>query len=149
MGIQQIPLPSSGGGIKLVQRGQAVSAGNITITAVDTTKTFVRSFCEGSSGTVATNSTVASSTSTHPNIQIGFPTSFWSTTSASYRYGDSGSSGGNPSGYTGGTSMGAIPSYNATNAAASITGGTMDATTKQFGVYLQNSTTLTATGACR
>jgi hypothetical protein len=30
-----------------------------------------------------------------------------------------------------------------------MSGGTMDATTKQMGVYLSNSTTLVATGACR
>ena len=30
-----------------------------------------------------------------------------------------------------------------------LSGGTMDATTAEMGVYLKNSTTLTATGACR
>jgi hypothetical protein len=127
MGYQVYPQPSSGGGIKSVQRGQAVSAGNITITAVDTTKTFVRSFSEGSAGTVATNST--------------------STGSLSPSGGD-----------TSGAGVGAGPNQNAINAGGSypsysgtrtLSGGTMDATVKQMGVYLSNSTTLVATGACR
>lgn len=132
MGIQQIPA-ASGGGIKLVQRGQAVSAGNITITAVDTTKTFVRSFSEGASGTVATNSTVGAHNSTTAAMTIGG----LSNEGAAQR------------GYSSTHPLGTIPSSTTTNASASISGGTMDATTKQMGVYLVNSTTLTATGACR
>lgn len=121
MGIAVFPAPS-GGGIKLVQRGQAVSAGNITITAVDTTKTFVRSFSEGAAGTVATNS-ISTGTLT-PSGGSPIPVN-----------------GGNTAGYSG-----TYPSYSGTR---TLSGGTMDATTKQMGVYLVNSTTLTATGACR
>ena len=132
MGIQQIPLAS--GGIKLVQRGQAVSAGNITITAVDTTKTFVRSFSEGSSGTVATNSTVAAHNISQPAITAtGRQNSgsfYIDNLAQSFNY------------YT-------IPAATYSEASAALSGGTMDATTKQFGVHLANSTTLTATGACR
>ncbi len=148
MGIQQIPL-ASGGGIKLVQRGQAVSAGNITITAVDTTKTFVRSFSEGASGTVATNSTVASHSSTVPQHQLGVATNIWSTTTHHTRFGNSSNPDNIPSGLNTSQSVGVVPSYNISNPSVSMSGGTMDATTKQFGVHLANSTTLTATGACR
>jgi hypothetical protein len=42
-----------GGGIKSIQRGTAASAGAITITAVDITKTVVMSLGTGSAGTVA------------------------------------------------------------------------------------------------
>jgi len=111
---------ASGGGIKLVQRGQAVSAGDITITAVDTTKTFIYSFSEGAAGTVALtgNSTGTLSPSGGGTAQAG-------------------------GGYVQG---GSFPTYSGTR---TLSGGTMDATTKNFGVYLANSTTLTATGACR
>lgn len=47
MGISVIPA-AAGGGIKLVQRGNAASAGNITITAVDTTKAYVTTFSSAS-----------------------------------------------------------------------------------------------------
>jgi hypothetical protein len=112
---------AAGGGIKLVQRGQAVSAGNITITAVDTTKTFVRSFSEGAAGTVASNS---ASTGTL-NAGGGEIAKF---------------------GQQNGIGTGSFASYSGTR---TLSGGTMDATTKQMGVYLSNSTTLVATGACR
>ena len=132
MGLSVFPA-AAGGGIKLVQRGQAVSSGNITITAVDTTKTFVRSFSEGAAGTVATNSQEASRSITGTLNPSGGATSAQGT----------------------GTAMDNIssnfPSYSGTRTLASVTfsGGTMDATTKQMGVYLSNSTTLVATGACR
>ncbi len=123
---------AAGGGIKLVQRGQAVSSGNITITAVDTTKTFVRSFSEGAAGTVATNSQEASRSITGTLSPSG---------------GSTFSQGGANTAFGGGS----YPSYSGTRTLASVTfsGGTMDATTKQMGVYLSDSTTLVATGACR
>lgn len=133
MGYSVFPA-AAGGGIKLVQRGQAVSAGSITITAVNTAKTFVRSFSEGAAGTVATNSTVASSNSSFPRTQLEQGSQYQS----------------NPFGGSGtGTGAYVIPSLNISNPSVNISGGTMDATTKQMGVYLSNSTTLVATGACR
>jgi hypothetical protein len=121
MGIATFPT-AAGGGIKLVQRGQAVSAGSITITAVDTTKTFVRSFSEGAAGTVATNSASNGTLSPSGGQQVG-----------------------DYAGVVAGE-KGTAPSYVGTR---TLSGGTMDATTKQMGVYLSNSTTLVATGACR
>ena len=133
MGVANVPA-AAGGGIKLVQRGQAVSAGNITITAVDTTKTFVRSFSEGAAGTVATNSINPSTTSSGSLTASGGNT----TGPGSYAHPN----------YQG---SGSFPSYTGTRTITSgtMSGGTMDATTKQMGVYLSNSTTLVATGACR
>ena len=58
MGIDTYP-PSSGGGIKSVQRGSAVGSGTVTITAVDITKAFVNIFGTNTSGTVAVSGTVA------------------------------------------------------------------------------------------
>ena len=162
MGISTFP--ASGGGVKLVQRGQAVSAGSITITAVDMAKTFVRSFSEGASGTVATNSTAAA-----PSASMGG-------TSGSTRA-QSGTLDLLGTGYNNNSPIGkdTVSSGSLTNAAfwtmsrtvslpaqsvslsapsisigsQALSGGTMDATTKQMGVYLSNSTTLVATGACR
>ncbi len=42
------PAPSAGGGIKLVQRGVAASAGSVTITGVDIAKSFVTTFSTAS-----------------------------------------------------------------------------------------------------
>ena len=126
MVISQFPA-AAGGGIKLVQRGQAVSSGNITITAVDTTKTFVRSFSEGAAGTVASNS---ASTGTLSPTGGSLPAQ--TTQQSGYVY----------AGNTGGS----FATYAGTR---TLAGGTMDATTKQMGVHLSNSTTLVATGACR
>jgi hypothetical protein len=128
MSIQIIPT-STGGGIKLIQRGQAVSAGDITITAVDTTKTFVESFSEGASGTVALS---GSTTGT-------FSPSGGSISGSGER------NSGLPQAQAVNTG-GSFASYTGTR---TLSGGTMDATTGQMGVYLVNSTTLTATGACR
>jgi len=121
MSVKNVPtLVAAGGGIKLVQRGQAVSAGNITITAVGVTKTFVRSFSEGADGTMA----ISGSTTGTLNPSGGATTN------------------------TGGsdTTNGSFPTYDGTR---TMSGGTMDATTKSFGAYLSDSTTLVATGACR
>jgi hypothetical protein len=122
MGVLVFP-PAAAGGIKSVQRGQAVSAGSITITAVDIAKSFVTSFSEGSSGTVASDS--ASTGTLNPSggaiQQISFH--------------------GQPNG-----NSGSFASYSGTRA---FSGGTMNATAKVMGAYLSNSTTLVTTGACR
>ena len=140
MGIATFPA-AAGGGIKLVQRGQAVSAGSITITAVDITKAFVTFVSEGAAGTVATNSTVASTTQTGTLTASGGDIAGSGRQNIPYPYNQS------PQENAGGS----FPSYSGTrtNTSAAISGGTMDATTKQMGVYLSDSTTLVATGACR
>ena len=129
--------PSSSGGIKLVQRGEAVSAGNTTITAVDVTKTFVRSFSTGAAGTVATNSVNPSVEETGTLSPSGGSVSGAGVTFAGQS--------------TAVNAGGSYPTYTGTRtiAAGTMSGGTMDATVKEFGVHLTDSTTLTATGACR
>ena len=49
--------PSNVSPIKLIQRGLASSAGSITITAIDTTKSFIRSYSTGSAGTIGATGT--------------------------------------------------------------------------------------------
>lgn len=108
--------------IKSIQRGNAASAGSITISAVNTSKCFVRSFSNGSAGSVGITGTTAGTLS--PSGGSG-PVS-----------GD-GSSNNNTSG--------SFPNLSGTR---TITAGATSLTSKEFGVTLTNSTTLTATGAC-
>ena len=102
MGSAVFPAPSAGGGIKLVQRGNAASAGNITITGVDTTKAFISSFSTASTGDVGTTKSEASGGSGGSSIAWASSINFGSSWSAS-----------------------------------------------AMGAYIVNSTTITATGACR
>jgi hypothetical protein len=122
MSISVFPAPA-GGGIKLVQRGQALSSGNVTITAVDIAKSFVTTFSEGSSGTVALGSSETGTLNPSGGAVVNVA--------------GSGTANG---------SSGSFPSYSGTR---TLSGGTMDATVKVIGAYLSNSTTLVTTGACR
>ena len=124
MGIAVFPA-GSGGGIKSVQRGQAVSAGSVTITEVNIEKSFVRSLSEGSAGTVAVNSS-ESGTLNSSGGSVAGPGAFQGAGSNSSTTG--------------------FPSYSGTR---TLSGGTMNATAKEMGAYLSNSTTLVVTGACR
>jgi hypothetical protein len=113
--------PGSTSTVKNVQRGEALAAGNITITAVDTSKTRVSSFSTSATGTISiAGATVASADITS-------------------------------SGYTAnyGTSGGTSTSLSQSMAAAALSGGTTDLSTAHYGVYLSDSTTLVATGPCR
>lgn len=146
MGISVFPA-SGGSPIKSIQRGQAVSAGNVTITAIDTSKSFVISFSQGSAGTVATNSTVAGYSGSFPQTNIGVPSASFDRNSPGVYYWSS--TGATPSGLNGQNVVGVIPGRTISNNSAGISGGTMDATTKQMCAYILNSTTITVTGACR
>ena len=112
--------PAASSGIKSIQRGLSASAGNITISTVDTSKTFVTSFSTGSAGTVATNSS-ESGTLTPSGGSVA--------TQAN------GAMGG-----------GSFPNFIGTR---SLSGGSTALTSAEYGISLTNSTTLTATGACR
>lgn len=105
--------------IKSVQRGTASSAGNITISSVNTNKSFARSFSTGSAGTVAgTGST--SGTYTPSGGSVGAPGGNWNVN-------------------------GSFPTYSGTR---SLSAGATSLASARYGVYLVNSTTITATGAC-
>lgn len=118
MAITQYPQTLQG--VKSIQRGSAVSAGSITISSVNTSKSFVTSFSTGSAGTVAINSSESGTLT---------PT------------GGSCASQGNAS-----NSAGSWPTYSGTR---TLSGGTTALTSAEYGVTITNSTTLTATGACR
>ena len=109
----------SAGGVKSVQRGVATVSGNTTITSVDINKSVVYSFSTGSAGTVAATGTIALTPS-------------------------GGNTAGRSTSQNGVLIQGDFPSYN-----GSITGGTTNLTSAQYGAYLTDSTTLTVTGPCR
>jgi hypothetical protein len=119
MGIQVFPA-SSGSAIKSIQRGYAASSGTITISAVDTGKTFVKSFSACSAGSVGITGT--SSGTLNPS-------------GGSVNTTDTSNAMGN----------GSYPNYIGTR---TLSAGATNLTTKLFGISLTNSTTITATGAC-
>jgi hypothetical protein len=108
--------------IKSIQRGVAASAGDIIITSVNVSKSFVNSYARGSAGTVAgTGNTTG--TYTPSGGAVGAP-------------------GGNLN------TNGSFPTYAGTRTLASATGGASDLVTARYGAYLVNSISLTVTGAC-
>jgi hypothetical protein len=123
MGIATFPLVSAGA-IKSIQSGVAASAGNITINEVDITKTIVESFSTSSAGTVAARGTFGGTSTFVNNVTI-----------LSARTPTNGS--------------GDVQNTRTINEGSTISGGTTDLTTAEYGVYLSNSTTLVATGPCR
>ena len=102
-----------------VQRGVFASAGSVTITAVNTSKSFIISVSKGSAGYVAARGTISLTPS---GGDITMPA--------------------NSSGVTY-VRDGSFPSYS-----GAITGGTTDLTTKAYSAVLTNSTTITADGPC-
>lgn len=111
--------------IKNVQRGEATGAGNITITAVDPSKTIVNSFSTGSAGTVAATGSMSVSLT---------PTGGETT-----RYVSDVNAGNN-------LRAGSFPTYGGTG---TLSGGTTNLITAQYGAYLVNATTVAVTGPCR
>ncbi|MEY4331310.1 MAG: hypothetical protein RLZZ196_48 [Bacteroidota bacterium] len=114
------PLTSSP--IKSIQRGTAASAGNVTISSVDISKSFVNSFSTGSSGTVA---------------GLG-------TTEGVYT--PAGGAVGAPSGSL--NQNGSFPTYSGTRSITATIPNTNSFVSAKYGAYLINSTTITVTGAC-
>jgi len=112
--------PATSSGIKSIQRGSTASSGPITISSVNVTKSFATSFSTGSAGTVAIN-----------NSESGTLTPS----------GGSVATQGNAASGTG-----SFPNFIGTR---SLSGGSTSLTSAEYGVTLTNSTTLTATGACR
>jgi hypothetical protein len=119
MGSNFYPVVSSP--IKSIQRGTAASAGAITIASVNTSNTFVKSYSTGSAGTVAATGNTSGGLSPSGGV-VGA------------------GGGGNAA------SSGSWPNYVGTR---SISAGSTSLTASEYGVYLTNSTTLTATGACK
>jgi len=113
--------PATSSIIKSVQRGSAASAGNVTISAVDISKSFVNSFSTGSTGSISTNSST-SGTYTPSGGNIGQYSQSFNPGSGSY------------------------PNLVGTR---SFSGGSTSLVSSAYGAYLVNSTTITVTGSCR
>ena len=107
--------------IKSVQRGFASSAGNVTISAIDTAKSFVTSFSTGSAGSVQTDS-ITTGTYTPSGGNIGQYSQSYNPGSGSY------------------------PNLIGTR---SFSGGSTSLTSASYGAYIVNSTTITVSGPCR
>jgi hypothetical protein len=112
--------PAQSSLIKSVQRGLAASTGNVTISAVNTAKSFVTSFSNSSGGSIATNSNT-SGTYTPSGGNIGQYSSNFSPASGSY------------------------PNLIGTR---TFSGGTTNLTSGSYGAVLTDSTTITVDGSC-
>ena len=118
------PAPSGGASpIRSIQRGYAASSGAITITSVDTGKSFVRGYSAAASGSA------------------GGPGTYSGTLSPSG--GQSGSA--NSVADHSWNNAGSFPSYSGTT---TFSAGGTNLVSKEFNVYFTNSTTITATGSC-
>lgn len=133
MGIAVFPA-AAGGGIKSVQRGLASGSGNVTITSVDISKSFVTVFGTTSSGTVAATGAVGGATGTTGGAGI--------TGNASNTTRGIGSADAN-------TWNANLASQNVSLNSVNITGGTNNLVAAVVQGYLSNSTTLVVSGACR
>jgi hypothetical protein len=163
MGIATFPAGSSGlsSVVRSVQRGVAASAGNITITSVDTTKTIVNSFSTSSAGSVAATGTVSaangtasafSSSATSGSIFIGSNPNQTPTTRTGGNYSYNPRYGGTAGPFAGVSFNQSAMNMNAQNIglnATNISGGSTSLTSAVYGAYLINSTTITVTGPCR
>ena len=154
MGIATFPAGSAGlsSVVKSLQRGEAVSAGNITISSVDTTKTIVNSFSTSSTGTVAATGTLSAATGS-----TSAPSGTTSAQSGSITFGA-----GTPMVSGGGRYQFAtsnalnlnsqnvsLNAQNVTLNTTNLSGGTNNLVSAVYGAYLAGATTLTVTGPCR
>lgn len=121
MGVSVYPA-AAGGGIKLVQRGNAASAGTVTITAVDISKAFVNVFGTASSGTVAASGSTGAVNATTNDIQ-------------------------RLAGGSAAQAANVSPSINIP--ALTLSGGTNNLVAAVVQGYLNSSTQLVVSGACR
>lgn len=103
--------------IKSVQRGTTAASGNVTITAINTVKAFIRSASKGSAGTVAATGSIALTPSGGNQYVV------------------------NSSGSAGSGSNMTFPNYN-----GSISGGTTNLTSKVYSATIVNSTTISCDG---
>ena len=157
MGSTVYPQSSSSGGIKSVQRGLASSSGNITITSVNISKSFVTIYGTTSSGTVAASGSVSTSGNLSSSMtDRGMILRDTNVNSASIYY-PSGATREAPS--SGATTDFAAParlayyqtlnSTGTSNQSGNLSGGSNNLVAAVVQGYLQDSTTLVVSGACR
>lgn len=142
--------PESSSPVKSVQRGTAAAAGTVTISAVNTSKSFVRSFSNGSTGSVAVSGTVSSVTASAAanTATIAAHTgTLYAGTSTSNNFA-SPISDYTPRNWPISATTASIPSFNVTIPSATISGGSTSLTSAEYGAYLTGSTSLVVTGPC-
>jgi len=115
--------PSIQSPIKSIQRGLFASAGSTTISSIDVSKSFIKSFSTGSAGSVGLSGSETGTLSPSGGSIVG--------------------PGGGGNAVAGG---GTFANYAGTRSVAS---GTTSVIVKEYGAYIVNSTTITATGSCR
>jgi hypothetical protein len=150
MAISVIPAPSAGGGIKAVQRGVAASAGTVTITAVNTAKSFVTVYGTASTGTVGGTAAVAAANGS----ESGSSGSFSTMNVSMFMSGNQSGSLTNSSLGTARTQNAAASNFSANGQnvalnATALSGGTNNLVSAVIQGYLSNSTSLIVSGACR
>jgi hypothetical protein len=177
MGIATFPSTTSP--IKSIQRGAAVSAGNISITAVVVAKTIVNSFSTASSGTVAATGTLSGASGSTSGMStsgssgsvslsgalftgqtsVGTNAQWWTGYSPPFytgRYGQFYNPNNVPGVSVPGSFSGSV-NLNALNTngmnvslnATNLSGGSTNLVAGVNGAYLVDSTTIYATGPCR
>jgi hypothetical protein len=109
--------------IKLIQRGSAASAGNVTITSINVNKSFIRSFSTGAAGSAQVTGNESGTLNPSGGSVVG--------------------PGGGGGAIAGG---GTFANYSGTR---SFSGGSTSIVVQEYGAYIVNSTTITVTGACR
>jgi hypothetical protein len=154
MGIATFPASSGGltSVVKSVQRGSAGSSGNVTITAVDISKSMVNIFGTASSGTVAATGSLsaasgnASATNGSTGATNGAMTRAVNQTVSFSPFGGYPGTLGNIAMNGASVALNAQSiSLNATN----LSGGSTNLVAAVVQGFLANSTTLTVSGACR
>jgi hypothetical protein len=133
--------------VKSIQRGEALAAGDVTITEVNTATTSVNSFSTSASGSAGASGTIAGATGDTGSRTINSMTAY----AAGYQSG-AGSSNtydGRYSVVNWTLSAANLSTSTGTLNSQSITGGTTDLTMQNYGAYIKNSTTITVTGPCR
>ena len=156
MGSNVFPAPSAGGGIKSVQRGSAGASGNVTITSVDISKSFVNIYGTASSGTVAASGSINAASGSNSRVNIGRNSNYWGAGSQAteiaqqfLRYGSGSSQNAEPSGLNNNYSLGVVDATSITLNSTNLTGGSNNLVAAVVQGFLANSTTLTVSGACR
>jgi hypothetical protein len=113
--------PATSSIIKSVQRGSTASAGNVTISSIDISKSFANSFSIGSAGSAATNSSTSGTYTPQGGNFAQYSSNF-------------------PPG------SGSWPNLIGTR---NFSGGSTSLVSSAYGAFIVNSTTITVTGACR
>lgn len=136
--------------IKSVQRGNATSAGTITINSVDMNKTVIHSVSKGSAGYVAvrgniTGNLTASSHSVSGSVKLYPSIEYWTVEGEGTHTSSDANKMYHPD-YTGTASLTAAA--HTVSGTRTISGGTTDLTVKEYSAVLASATTIAVDGPC-